>query len=92
MAQDENYKVIVEKVIPRGPHGPYAIASCDGIGSITFSLEKPTWQESDWPEPGTYVILSAVRKKRAGWRANSGRYLKPSDEQQKKQARSKENG
>lgn len=65
-----------------GPHGKFAIATCEGVeGSITFSLDKSVWQESDEPEPGSVVWLSDLRKKRAGWRAMCGRYLRPSDQQ-----------
>lgn len=84
MSDEENCQAIVEKVIAVGPHGPYAVASCPelGSGSITFSLDTTVWKESDWPEPGMCVVLSQMRKKRAGWRAKSGRFVKPSDEQQ----------
>lgn len=80
---DESYQAIVEKIIPNGHHGPYAVARCAAIESITFSLDKPVWQEKSWPEPGSYVVLSQVCKKRAGWRAECGRFMKPSDEPQK---------
>lgn len=81
MASKRIYKAIVEKVIAKGHHGPYAVANSDQLaGSITFSLNKPVWQEEDWPEPGTYVALSALREKRAGWRAQQGRFWEPSDE------------
>ena len=79
---DKCYIAVVEKTIRDGKHGPYAVASSDDIGTITFSLEPPVWEEKDWPEGGTMVVLSEIRKKRAGWRANRGRFLQPSDEQQ----------
>jgi hypothetical protein len=79
---DESCTAVVEKTIRNGKHGPYAVASADNLGLITFSLEPPVWEESDWPEGGNIVILSEIRKKRAGWRANRGRFLRPSDEQQ----------
>lgn len=86
MAEETDYRAIVEKVIRSGPHGPYAVARSEQLGresgSVTFSLDPTVWHEDDWPEPGTHVVLSDIRKKRAGWRAASGRYLKPSDEQQ----------
>jgi hypothetical protein len=75
------YRAIVEKIVRRGPHGPYAIASSENLGSITFSLDPSVWREETWPDPGTYVILLQLRRKRAGWRAEQGRFLTPSDEQ-----------
>jgi len=78
---DDDYQAIVEKVISNGRHGPYAVARSKGL-LITFSLDKSVWQEDDWPDPGSCVILTKIRKKRAGWRASSGRFVKPSDEQQ----------
>ena len=80
MTQNESYRAIVEKVITEGRHGPYAVARSDQIGSITFSLDRKVWQEEEWPDTGTCVILMRVRQKRAGWRAEFGRYVIPSDE------------
>ena len=74
------YVAVVQKVISVGKHGPYVVTKCDEIGSITFSLDKETWQEKESPKPGTVVVLSQVIKKRAGWRANSARFFKPADE------------
>ena len=75
----EEHIAIVEKVEPKGEHGPYAITSCDEYeGSVTFSLKKPVWKEDSWPEPGTYVLLSAIREKRSGFRAMSARFKPPS--------------
>lgn len=82
MANDRGYQAVVEKIIRGGKHGPYAVARTDEIGSITFSLDGNVWQEKDWPEPGMYVMLSQIRKKRAGWRAQHGRFIEPSDDQQ----------
>lgn len=82
MANDRGYQAVVEKIIRGGKHGPYAVARTDEIGSITFSLDGNVWQEKYWPEPGMYVMLSQVRKKRAGWRAQYGRFIEPSDDQQ----------
>lgn len=79
---DRAYQAVVHKIIREGKHGSYAVASCADIDSITFSLSQDVWHESDWPEPGTCVLLSQIRKKRAGWRALCGRYVRPSDEQQ----------
>lgn len=78
--ESKSYTVVVQKTIRNGKHGPYAVASSDELGSITFSLDPPVWQEEDWPEGGSVVVLSRVSKKRAGWRANRGRFLQPSDE------------
>ncbi|HBV58244.1 MAG TPA: hypothetical protein DEB73_03235 [Candidatus Magasanikbacteria bacterium] len=78
----QSYHMVVEKIILNGRHGPYAVASSKDLGCVTFSLDREVWQESDHPEPGMFVVLSQIRKKRAGWRAQSGRFLKPSDEQQ----------
>jgi len=81
MAKDENHHVIVEKIILEGRHGPYGVARFLKLGSVTFSLKPPVWNEADFPELGSYVILSQVRKKRAGWYAKHGRHVVPSDEQ-----------
>ncbi|MCX6745304.1 MAG: hypothetical protein NTX82_07340 [Candidatus Parcubacteria bacterium] len=89
MAQDESYQAIVEKVYPNGPHGAYAVTRSDELGSVTFLLDSPVWQEKDFPEPGVLVILEDIRKKRSGWRAYKARFFKPSDEQR---ATSKEKG
>lgn len=93
--EKESYIGVVEKIITDGPHGPYALVTkVEPLGSVTFSLRPPVWNEDDLPEPGMYVVLEKVRRKRAGWRANSGRFLKPSDQQpiavQKKGAKSNE--
>ena len=80
MSQDQGYQAVVEKLISGGKHGPYAVARSEQLGSITFSLDPKVWQENDLPEPGTYVMLTQVRRKRAGWRALYGRFVEPSDE------------
>lgn len=75
-------RAVVQKVVPSGNHGPFAVATSEQIeGSITFSLEPTIWQEDEWPEQGTVVLLGKLRKKRAGWRAKTGRFFRPSDEQ-----------
>ena len=81
---DESYLAIIEKVIPEGHRGPYAVAKSTELGSVTFSLKSPVWTEKERPEPGTYVILTNILRKRGGWRANSGRFFKPSDQQSAK--------
>lgn len=82
MSQEQEYHAVVEKIIQNGRHGPYVVARCVELGVVTFALDGNVWQEEDWPEPGMCVMLSKVRKKRAGWRANRGRFVQPSDEQQ----------
>jgi hypothetical protein len=75
-------KAVVQKVVPGGKHGPFAVATSEGLdSSVTFSLEPTIWQEKEWPEEGMYVLLGKLRQKRAGWRAKTGRFFKPSDEQ-----------
>ncbi|MDD2913592.1 MAG: hypothetical protein PHS29_03085 [Candidatus Pacebacteria bacterium] len=73
------YQAIVEKIVINGHHGPYAVARSEDLGLVTFSLDEKVWQEKDFPEPGILVILSDIRKKRAGWRAYSGRFFQPYD-------------
>jgi hypothetical protein len=90
MTQEKEYLATVIKVVKVGTHGPYAIAISNELGSITFSLEKPVWRESSWPDGGTSVMLSQIRRKRAGWRAMSGRSFGPSDSQHQQPARSNE--
>ena len=85
---DEEYRAIVQKVVLRGRHGPYAVATSEELeGSVTVSLESPVWEDSVMPERGMYLILSQIRKKRAGWRAFSGRLVEPSDELTSKEQR-----
>jgi hypothetical protein len=76
---DKGYQAVVEKIISDGRHGPYVVARSEELASITFSLDSKVWQEQSWPEPGTFVMLYQVIKKRAGWRAQYGRFVKPSD-------------
>lgn len=77
---DDVYQAVVEKIIPKGRHGPYVVARCQDLGVVTFSLDPPVWQEGDLPEPGMCVVLSKIRKKRAGWCAKSVRFVKPYDQ------------
>lgn len=82
---DDTVTAVVQKVILNGKHGPYAIATSEFVvESITFSLEPEVWTEKRVPSRGVVVVLSELVKKRAGWRAMRGRFLKPSDEQQTK--------
>jgi len=81
----ERIKAIVQKVVGQGPHGPYAVATSDQLeSSVTFSLEPTVWQDEEWPEAGSVVLLSKLRQKRAGWRAKTGRFYKPSDEHEER--------
>jgi hypothetical protein len=77
--KEVTYRAKVQKIIPNGKHGPYAVATSEKL-NFTFSLDEGVWGEEDWPEEGTYVVLSRVSKK-AGWRAGKARFLQPSDEQ-----------
>jgi len=80
VAEEKIYLAIVQGIEPVGHRGPYAIAKSEELGSITFSLNEPVWREKDWPENGTWVALEQLIKKRAGWRAQQGRFMKPSDQ------------
>lgn len=75
------YVLIVQMVVKQGKHGPYAVAKSTELGSVTFSLDSPVWTENRYPERGVYVVLSDLQKKRAGWRAQQGRFLRPTDKQ-----------
>ena len=78
-------KAVVQKVIPNGRHGPYAVASTPQLkGSITFSLTKEVWQEKCLPECGITVMLEDLRQKSAGWRAMNARFFRPADAMQAK--------
>lgn len=82
--EDDKYQATVSKVITSGRHGPYAVSYCEKIGVVTFSLETPVWNEREWPTPGTIVILEDVRRKSAGWRAERARFLRPTDNPEKR--------
>ncbi len=84
LMEDKPIRAVVQKVIAAGKHGPYAIAlSSEVKGSITFSLNKSVWHETSLPKPGVEVVLSDLQRfKKVGWRALSGRFLRPADEQQ----------
>lgn len=81
--------------IVNGEHGPYIVTTPVDIsitGSITCSLAG-AWIESRRPKKGEHVILSDFTKMPAGWRANFGRFMRPSDEHEtsnQHQASSKE--
>ncbi len=80
MATLQTYTAVVQKVVKNGHHGPYAVATVADFESVTFSLLSPIWMEEGEPEPGTYVILSDIQKKRSGWRAMRARFFRPSDD------------
>lgn len=87
---DEVFDAIVDEIVLNGKHGPYAVAQSESFRRpITFLLKPPVWEEDQLPELGTYVVLSKLTKKRAGWRAQHGRFFKPDDE--KKGEESNEN-
>lgn len=87
----DTIKAVVQKVIREGKHGPFAVATSDQLeGSVTFSLEPTVWKEREWPEEGVMVFLGELRQKRAGWRAKTGRFWKPSDEQLQQTERSRQ--
>ena len=78
----ESIQAVVRRVYPNGKKGPYALAREEGTNvKITFSLEKPVWNEDKWPEVDDHVVLSELRKK-SQWRAESGRFFQPSDKRQ----------
>lgn len=79
MPTDETVEAVVEKIIPEGKHGAYAVARSQALGPITFSLASNAWREESWPELGTIVVLTQVTKRFAGWRALNGRLFVPSD-------------
>ena len=70
MAETVPIRAVVEKVIPEGRHGAYAVARNDEVGKITFSLSIPVWVEGDNPEAGEVVYLSDLREMQKGWRAH----------------------
>lgn len=82
----EQFRAVVQAVAD-GKHGPYAIAEVEGLGekpppfdgSLTFSISECVWSENVWPTAGEVVVLSQLRKKKAGWRAMKARFLQPSD-------------
>lgn len=79
-APDSRVGAIVKGVVGDGKHGPYAVAISEDFSmSITFSLNRAVWCEQGWPESGTIVVLSKLRKKKKGWRALKARYVKPED-------------
>lgn len=83
MPTDEAIEAVVEKIIPEGKHGAYAVARSQALGTITFSLDSNVWREESWPESGTIVVLTKVSKRFAGWRALNGRLFVPSDNSNK---------
>lgn len=87
IGENPSYQAIVEKIIPRGKHGPYAVTRSEELGTITFSLSGEVWKERTYPEPGMYVVLSELVKKRAGWRSLLARYTSPTDDFQENRSK-----
>jgi hypothetical protein len=79
MSEEDTARGVIQKVVSKGLHGPYVVTKVEGLGSVTFALEKDVWDETDSPTPGEIVLLSKLREKRDGWRAMKARYVKPSD-------------
>jgi hypothetical protein len=77
----EKYIGVVQKVFPHGAHGPYAKARSEQLGSVTFALDPPVWREAKWPDEGMCVVMTNMLKKRAGWRADSCRFMRPEDQE-----------
>ncbi len=87
MAKRE-YQAIFEGV-ESGDHGPYGVTRCDEMeGSITIHLTQKQVDRGRVPDNGTFLILSDLRRKPDGWRAQHWRYMRPSDE---KNSKSKQN-
>lgn len=87
----DEYVAVVEKIVGKGKHGPYAVASSQQLGEmVTFSLDQAVWEEASRPERGEFVILSDLRRKRAGWRAMKARFVRPSDKAQQLSTEHKE--
>jgi hypothetical protein len=79
---EKSISAVIQKVIKEGKRGGYVVATSQKIkGSITFSLGGDVWQEETLPEVGVLVVLSDLRRKRAGWRAFKARFFRPADEQ-----------
>jgi hypothetical protein len=69
---------IVDRIVPDGPHGPYAVTKTDDPrigGFITFGMgnEENAWTEKIWPSEGDAIHLSNLKKRRGGWRAEKAR-------------------
>jgi hypothetical protein len=89
----ETFNAVVQKVCTDGAHGPYAVTLLEPPvpeiqGSVTFDLA--VWQEKDYPTPGEVVVLSDLKQKRAGWRAEAARYKTTDDQQIQQKERSTE--
>lgn len=81
--EDPPRKALV-KAIKEGHRGPYFEAECKiekEIMMVTVSLNRDVWQEKAWPEGGMEVIISDIRKKRAGWRAFKARFYRLYDKE-----------
>jgi hypothetical protein len=77
---------VVQKIEDNGKNPGYVVTTSEKIiGSITFSLDNDIWKENANPKAGEIVVLSQLRKKRAGWRALNARFYRPSDEEIRKE-------
>lgn len=76
---DDPRRLVVQKIVRNGRHGPYAVVKDPELGSITFSLLPEVWNENRFPETGSEVIVCDFESKTAGWRAMSARFFRPSD-------------
>ena len=77
-------RAIVQGVYDSG-QGRYVVTkpeTDERLGSVTFSLEtgERVWTEECEPSNGEVVLLEDLVETRAGWRAKSARYARPSDE------------
>ena len=80
---------VVQKIVERGRHGPYAVADDERLGSVTFALTPDVWKDKRLPELGSEVVLEDFQKKhirnkpdgkkRDGWRAMYARFVRPED-------------
>ncbi len=79
-ADSHVYTARVARVIQG--ENPYGVAYSEAVsGPITFSLNPAhdVWCEETYPDRGTKIILTRLRKKDKGWRAYQARYLRPED-------------
>jgi len=74
------FRVVVEKIIPKGRHGPYAVGRHDEKGRITFSLTEEVWTGDSNPEPGEIVYLSDLHEMQKGWRAHRAQRNAPNQQ------------
>ena len=79
---DPQVRAVVVDVVRPEDKAPYAVTRREDTDElVTITLQKRYWREGDDPESGDTVLLSKFRKTGKGWRAMSGRFFRPSDEQ-----------